>query len=114
MAINTTIPGSGNTSSTFTGYLKGIITGISTDASGSSTIDVKVVSRVEQSGTGTTVTNMDYEPNNLGASFPSSGTISIVNTGTDASPTSSATTSATAQVDWHDQQTLGLTNSTVL
>ena len=112
MAINTTIPGSGTTS-TFTGYLKGIITGVSTDASGSSTIDVKVVSRVEQSGTGTTVTNVDYEPNNLGASFPSSGTISIVNSGTDASPTSSATT-VTAQVDWYDQQTLGLTNSTVL
>ena len=113
MAINTTIPGSGTTS-TFTGYLKGIITGVSTDASGSSTIDVKVVSRVEQSGTGTTVTNVDYEPNNLGASFPSSGTISIVNSGTDAAPTASATTSVTAQVDWYDQQTLGLTNSTVL
>ena len=113
MAIDTTIPGSGTTS-TFSGYLKGIITGINTISDGSSTIDVKVVSRVEQSGTGTTVTNIDYEPNNLGASFPSSGTISIVNTGTDASPVSSATTAVTAQVDWYDQQTLGLTNSTVL
>ena len=113
MAIDTTIPGSGTTS-TFSGYLKGIITGINTISDGSSTIDVKVVSRVEQSGTGTTVTNIDYEPNNLGASFPSSGTISIVNTGTDASPVASATTAVTAQVDWYDQQTLGLTNSTVL
>ncbi len=113
MAINTSLPGSGTTS-VFTGYLKGIITGITTIAEGSSTIDVKVVSRVHQSGTGTTVTNVDYEPNNLGASFPSTGTISIVNSGTDASPTASATTSVTAQVDWYDQQTLGLTNSTVL
>ena len=113
MAIDTTIPGSGTTS-TFSGYLKGIITGINTISDGSSTIDVKIVSRVEQSGTGTTVTNIDYEPNNLGASFPSSGTISIVNTGTDASPVASATTAVTAQVDWYDQQTLGLTNSTVL
>ena len=113
MAIDTTIPGSGTTS-TFSGYLKGIITGINTISDGSSTIDVKVVSRVEQSGTGTTVTNVDYEPNNLGVSFPSSGTISIVNTGTDASPVASATTAVTAQVDWYDQQTLGLTNSTVL
>ena len=113
MAIDTTIPGSGTTS-TFSGYLKGIITGINTISDGSSTIDVKVVSKVEQSGAGTTVTNVDYEPNNLGASFPSSGTISIVNTGTDASPVASATTAVTAQVDWYDQQTLGLTNSTVL
>ena len=113
MAINTVLAGSGTTS-VFTGYLKGIITGVSTDSSGSSTVDVKVVSRVHQSGTGTTVTNVDYEPNNMGASFPSSGTISIVNSGTDASPTSSATTSVTAQVDWYDQQNLGLTNSTVL
>ena len=113
MAIDTTIPGSGTTS-TFSGYLKGIITGINTISDGSSTIDVKVVSKVEQSGTGTTVTNIDYEPNNLGASFPSSGTIGIVNTGTDASPVASATTAVTAQVDWYDQQTLGLTNSTVL
>ena len=113
MAIDTTIPGSGTTS-TFSGYLKGIITGINTISDGSSTIDVKVVSRVEQSGTGSTVTNVDYEPNNLGVSFPSSGTISIVNTGTDASPVASATTAVTAQVDWYDQQTLGLSNSTVL
>ena len=42
----TTIPGDGTTT-TFNGYLKGIITGVSTDATnGSSTIDVKVVSRV--------------------------------------------------------------------
>ena len=113
MAINTAIPGTGTTS-IFTGYLKGIITGVTTVTDGGSTIDVKVVSRVHQSGSGTTVTNVDYEPNNLGASFPSTGTISIVNSGTDASPTASATTSVTAQVDWYDQQTLGLTNSTIL
>jgi hypothetical protein len=41
-----TIAGSGSTS-TFSGYLKGIITGVTTDATnGNSTIDVKIVSRV--------------------------------------------------------------------
>ena len=40
------IPGAGTTS-TFNGYLKGIITGVSTDSVDSaSTIDVKIVSRV--------------------------------------------------------------------
>jgi len=41
-----TIPGTGATQ-TFTGFLKGIITGVTTDATnGNSTIDVKIVSRV--------------------------------------------------------------------
>ena len=47
-----TIPGDGSTSS-FSGYLKGIITGVNTATSGgtNSTIDVKVVSRVSSSTT---------------------------------------------------------------
>ena len=47
-----TIPGDGSTSS-FSGYLKGIITGVNTAASGgtNSTIDVKVVSRVSSATT---------------------------------------------------------------
>ena len=45
---NAVIPGSGTTS-TFSGYLKAIVTGVSTDATGAaggSTFDVKIVSRV--------------------------------------------------------------------
>ena len=39
------------TTSAFSGYLKGIITGVKTDTSaGNSTIDVKLVSRVETVG----------------------------------------------------------------
>jgi hypothetical protein len=46
-----TIPGTGSTA-TFSGYLKGIITGINTDATnGNSTIDVKVISRVSSATT---------------------------------------------------------------
>ena len=45
------IPGNGSTS-TFNGYLKGIITGVSTDATnGNSTIDVKIISRVSTATT---------------------------------------------------------------
>ena len=58
--LSTVLPGSGSTSS-FVGYLKGIVTGVSTDAvGGKSTIDVKIVSRVETVGGGSTETKVDY------------------------------------------------------
>ena len=48
--ISTTIAGLGTTTA-FVGYLKGIITGINTDANGgASTLDIKVLSRVETVG----------------------------------------------------------------
>ena len=54
--VGQVIPGAGTTSA-FDGYLKGIITGVSTDATNSvSTIDVKVVSRVSAAGTETKIT----------------------------------------------------------
>ena len=53
--VGQVIPGAGTTSA-FDGYLKGIITGVSTDATNSvSTIDVKVVSRVSAAGTETKI-----------------------------------------------------------
>jgi hypothetical protein len=55
---NATIPGTGTTS-VFNGYLKGIITGVSTDTvNGASTIDVKVVSRVSSAGSTRTDTTL--------------------------------------------------------
>ena len=110
-AISGTLPGSGTTS-TFTGYLKGIITGVSTATTGASTIDVKVVSRVTSAGT---ETRIDYAEGNAFASFDTSDTVYMVNSvGVNTGNTigSGGTTPATA-VDWYDQQTLGLTNSTV-
>ena len=98
------IPGAGVTT-TYSGYLKGIITGVSTDASGSSTIDVKITSRVS----GTTETPITYQQSNDAASFKASGEINFVtNAGinTGSAPSTSA-------IDWYDEQTLGLTNSTV-
>jgi hypothetical protein len=110
-ALNTAIAGSGTTS-LFTGFLKGIITGVTTDATnGSSTIDVRIVSRVSS---GNTETLIDYAETSPTASFSTSSALSFVNnsginTGTSAS---SPITPSTA-VDWYGQQTLGLTNSTI-
>jgi hypothetical protein len=107
--VNT--PGAGTTSS-FTGYLKGIITGITTDSTSNqkSTIDVKIVSRVSgmatDSGTEYPIT---YQVGNPGRSIEATDTMTFVdNSGNDVSTISAATA-----VDWYDQQTLGLTNSTV-
>ena len=109
-----TIPGSGTTSS-FTGFLKGIITGLTTDSSGnSSTIDIKVVSRVETVGGGSTETKIDYAEGTSFAAFGTGTALNIVNNSgvNTTGRLSGALTPATA-VDWYDQQTLGLTNSTL-
>ena len=108
---NAIIPGVGSTS-TFTGYLKGIITGVTTDSTnGNSTIDVHVVSRVSSAGTETLI---NYSQGSTFAAFGTSHTLRFINASGIATGSTSAAgfTPATA-VDWYDQQTLGLTNSTV-
>jgi len=106
-SISTVLPGAGSTS-VFNGYLKGIITGINTDsANGSSTIDVKIVSRVSAAGTETNVT---YAENNPVASFEATDSITFVNNS--GINTGSSATAATV-VDWYGEQTLGLTNSVI-
>ena len=109
-----TIPGSGTTSS-FTGFLKGIITGLTTDASGnSSTIDVKVVSRVETVGGGSTETKIDYAEGTSFAAFGTGTALNIVNnSGVNTTGRLSGALTPGTAVDWYDQQTLGLTNSTL-
>ena len=109
-----TIPGSGTTSS-FTGFLKGIITGLTTDSSGnSSTIDIKVVSRVETVGGGSTETKIDYAEGTSFAAFGTGTALNIVNnSGVNTTGRLSAALTPATAVDWYDQQTLGLTNSTL-
>jgi len=108
------IPGSGTTSE-FTGFLKGIITGVTTDASGnSSTIDVKVVSRVETVGTGSTETAITYAEGTSFAAFGTGTALNIVNnSGVNTTGRLSAALTPATAIDWYDQQTLGLTNSTL-
>ena len=108
---STAIAGVGTTSS-FTGYLKGIITGVTTDTtSGNSTIDVKIISRVSSAGTETAIT---YAEGNSVASFEQSDTIFFVNnSGINTGLNANAGASIGEVNDWYDQQTLGLTNSTI-
>ncbi len=106
------IPGAGSTSS-FTGYLKGIITGITTTSAGTGgTLNVKIVSRVETQGAGSTETKIDYAEGTTSNAFAADQTLYFVNnvgvgsTGTGIGATASTVT------DWYDAQTLGLTNAT--
>jgi len=104
-------PGAGTTTQ-FTGYLKGIITGVTTDASSQmkSSIDVKIVSRVSgmatDSGTEYPIT---YQVGDAGKSIEVADVMTFVeNSGANVKTATVATA-----VDWYDQQTLGLTNSTI-
>jgi len=103
------IPGAGSTTG-FTGYLKGIITGVSTDAvNGNSTIDVKIVSQVSAAGT---ETEKNYQQANPALSIEASDGIFFVNNA-GINTGNQTVTAVTSQQDWYEQQTLGLTNSTV-
>ena len=111
-ALDVNLAGAGSTSQ-FIGYLKGIITGVTTAATGeASTIDVKVVSRVSAAGTETAIT---YAEGNSAYSFDTSDSVYFVNNSginTGLSQTLAPYTPATA-VDWYDQQKLGITNGTM-
>ena len=101
------IPGAGSTS-TFTGYLKGIITGVTTDATnGASSIDVKILSRVSSAGTETRV---NYAEGSSFASYLAGSSLRFVNNSGIA--TGIAVTAASV-TDWYEAQTLGLTNATI-
>jgi len=112
VAVSGVVAGSGTTS-VLDGYVKAIVVGVNTDSSNTgaantSYIDVKITGHVSAAGTFTAV---DYKEGGQYV-FSASDTIHITS-GTDASPVSLASTAITTAVDWYDQQTLGLTNSTV-
>jgi len=101
-----TLPGTGSTS-TFTGYLKGIIVGVSTDATNSnSTIDVKILSRVSSAGT---ETRISYAEGSTYESFASGNNLKFIN----SSGAQAGVATAASISDWYDNQTLGLTNTTI-
>jgi hypothetical protein len=103
------IPGAGTTT-TFTGYLKGIITGVSTDTvNGNSTIDVKIVSQVSSAGT---ETKLNYQQSNAARSFEAADGIKFVNN-VGVNTGNGKVTAAASAVDWYEQQTLDLNNSVV-
>jgi len=108
-----TIPGSGSTTA-FTGFLKGIITGITTDATnGNSELVVKVVSRVNTAGS---ETKISYQQGTEFAAFDTSDTIRFINNSgihTRGFVAANESHTPTSILDWYDQQTLGLTNATI-
>ena len=110
---NAVVPGAGTTTG-FTGFLKGIITGITTDATGAnSSIDVKVVSRVETVGGGSTETAITYQEGSTTRAFGTSVALNFVNnSGINSTGLQATAFTPTTAVDWYDQQTLGLTNAT--
>ena len=110
---NAVVPGAGTTS-VFTGFLKGIITGVTTDATGgNSTIDVKIVSRVETVGGGSTETAVTYQEGSTTRSFGTSLALDFVNnSGINSTGLHATRYTPVTAVDWYDQQTLGLTNAT--
>ena len=106
-----TIPGLGSTS-TFTGYLKGIITGVTTDATnGASSIDVKILSRVSSAGTETRV---NYAEGTSFASYLTTSSLRFVNnSGITTGGSATAAVTPASDTDWYESQTLGLTNATI-
>mgnify|MGYP003342710853 CR=1 FL=1 len=107
VSLNSVLAGSGSTT-IFTGYLKGIVVGVNTDSTNSnSTIDVKIVSRVSSAGTETRISYAEGSPT---ASFVAGNSVRFVNnSGTNTGTAASIATIA----DWYDNQTLGLTNTTI-
>ena len=104
---NVTIPGAGSTTS-FTGYLKGIITGVTTAAvSGESSFDVKIFSRVSTDGA---ETQIDYKQGAREASILASDIMIFIN---NSSNQVGVNIAAITVVDWYDQQQLNLTNGSL-
>ncbi len=112
---NVVIPGTGTTA-TYSGYLKGIVTGVSTDATNNeSSIDVKIVARVSSAGT---ETRINYQENTQFGAFDTSDALwfvnnSGINTGAPNAPNTAVTFTPASIKDWYNEQILGLENSTV-
>ena len=106
------IPGAGTTS-TFSGYLKGIVTGVRTDATnGASKFDVKIVSHVSAAGTETAIT---YAEGAAHRSFDTDDNLFFVNNSginTGLSADVEAYNVDTA-IDWYEDQRLDLDNATI-
>ena len=112
--IGTVVTAGAGSTTTFTGQLKGIITGLTTDTSnGNSTIDIKLVARVSTAATDSgTEYPISYEVGNPGKSIASGKTLVFRENAGTLAPTSGYPDAVTAS-DWYDLQTLDLTNSTI-
>ena len=104
--IGAVLAGNGTTE-TFNGYLKGIVVGMTTNTTNGalSTVEIKIDSRVSTAGT---ETKIDYAEGAVGSAFQAASTITF-----GSAVGAAATATASSVRDWYDDQTLGLTNSTI-
>jgi hypothetical protein len=100
------VPSAGvGTTSVFNGYLKGIITGV-----GTSTVDVKIVSLVDTNNTEIPIT---YAQRNQLRSFRPTNTVGIISATGVGLATALIGSGSNDLLDWYDQQTLNLTNTSI-
>ena len=96
----TVVAGAGSTS-LIDGYFKGIVTGVT-----GSSVDVKFVAHVSTAGIETA---KDYQPGGV-YQFNNSGVLSYE---VSSNAGGGSTTTVSTTVDWFDQQTIALSNSTI-
>jgi hypothetical protein len=109
-AVTTTlnnVPSAGiGTTSEFSGYLKSIVTGV-----GNSSIEVKITSIVDSSGTETPIT---YAQRSQLRSFRPGNIVGIFTSGGGGAVRTATLGSSSGDVlDWYDQQTINLTNTSI-
>jgi hypothetical protein len=114
MGVTTTltnVPAAGvGTTSSFSGYLKGIVTGV-----GASTVEVKVHSVVSTAGVETEIT---YAQKSQLRSFKAATgggnlTVDFITSAGIATTSATINTGTNPIRDWYDQQVLGLTNTAI-
>jgi len=101
--VNQNIPG---VTTSFNGYLKGIITGVQTDS-----IDVKIVSRVA-AGSSTDIL-INYQERNQSASIRPGNTLRFTEDGGASAGVHTLGSSSSTVKDWYDEQTIDLDNGTI-
>ena len=108
------VPGIGTTGG-FTGFLKGIITGVSTDSTNSnSTFNVKITDRISAVGGITSYFPIDYAEGNSITAFKSDSSVQFLNnSGVTTGHSASAAYTPASVKDWYDEQTLGINNATI-
>ena len=112
MSLSGTEAGIGTTKAV-DGFLKGIITGVTTDSTNSaSSIEVKVVSRVSGASTENAITYVQNDP--LRSFVSGENIIPVNNSGINTGKGAAVTVAAAGTVtDWYDGQQLTLDNATI-
>ena len=115
IAGGTALIGVGTTSAS-NAILKGVIVGVNTNATdgSKSSVDVRITERILAVGGGTTFQSIAYAEGDATRAFALTGVgKSVTINVTDTTGTTVAVQTSTTIQDWYDEQTLGLTNSTI-